>query len=301
MKGAKLLDSNYKRVVLITGCGSGLGRALAKRLYQEKKFRLVATTRSKESAQLLKTELPENEDFYIVPLDVTNQKEREDLVASIYHNWRSIDILINNAGVSYRSVIEHMDDESELHQLEVNYLGPMALIRLVIPGMREKCSGQIINISSVSGMLAASKHALEGATEALWYELRPYGIRITLVQPGFIRSNSFEKVYFSKKAELSKGVEGPYSEYYLHMGQFVDNLMLKSFSTPETISDKIIQLIEKKSPPLWYSATLDASLFFWLRKILPRRVFHKIMFAMLPQVSHWGERQMEIKKLNSSA
>lgn len=285
-------------VVLVTGCGSGLGYEIARRLYSQGRHRVVVTARELKSVKRLEAEMPRTGNFRIEKLDITNKSERERLVETVLHDWKSVDVLINNAGVSYRSVIEHMDDESEMHQLDVNYLSPMALIRLVIPSMRENGSGKIINISSVSGMVSiptmssysASKHALEGATEALWYELRPYGISASLVQPGFIRSKSFEKVYFSKKAELSKDLEGPYSEYYLHMGIFVEDLMLRSISTSADIAKKVCDLIDSKSDKLWVPVTADAVIFYWLRKILPRSLFHKFMYALLPKIRLWGLR-----------
>lgn len=284
-------------VILITGCGSGIGLALAKLLHLQQDYRVMVTARSSDSVSWLKKELQENERFLIRELDVTNRNQRETLIADIFARWKSIDILINNAGISYRSVIEHMDEESELKQLDINYLAPMALIRLVIPSMREMGLGKIINVSSVSGMVAmptmasysASKHALEGATEALWYELRPYGISVTLIQPGFIKSNSFEKVHYSKKAELSRCLEGPYAEYYAHMEPFIGKLMNLSTVTSEDIAFKIRKVIHKKTPPLWVAVTPDAGFFFWLRKVLPRRFFHRFMYQFLPKVHHWGD------------
>src|SRR5690606_8275736 len=123
--------------------------------------------------------------------------------------WDGVSILINNAGISYRAVVEHMNDKDEQLQMAVNYFGPVALIRLVLPFMREQGRGKIINISSVSGMLAmptmasysASKHALEGVSEALWYEAKPLGVNVSLIQPGFIRSKSFKNVYFTEASE----------------------------------------------------------------------------------------------------
>lgn len=285
-------------VVLVTGCGSGIGYEIAKELYLSKKFRVIITARDPKSIRRLKFEMPENSQFKISKLDITKPKERESLIAEILHTWKSLDILINNAGVSYRSVIEHMDDESEMHQLNVNYLAPMALIRLVVPPMRENGRGKIINISSVSGFVsmptmssyAASKHALEGATEALWYELKPYGIEVSLIQPGFICSKSFEKVYYSKKAELSKDIDGPYSEYYQYMTSFVERLMLNSLTTPEKVAKKIMKLISAPNSRLWIPVTLDAVLFYLLRKLMPRSLFHRLMYSFLPQVRMWGVR-----------
>lgn len=288
-------------VVIVTGCSSGIGFALAKRLKSSKQFRVVATCRASKVADLAQL-LPENEHFLIRALDVTDEKNREELIAEIYRKWKRIDVLVNNAGISYRSVVEHMDDSSEMKQLETNYLGPMALTRLVFPSMREQGSGKIINVSSVSGLMAmptmasysASKHALEGASEALWYEAKPFGIHVSIVQLGFIKSRSFERVYFSNKAKISQSLEGPFADYYQNMGPFVARLMSLSLTTPESVARKIVNLIERRKPPLWVSGTLDATIFFWIRKILPRRIFHKIMFSFLPGSRNLGKKYTKI-------
>jgi len=285
-------------VVLITGCGSGLGRALAREFYRHHEFRVAVTARSEADLSEIRYEMPETDRFVVLQLDVINQSERESLIAGLFSLWRAVDIVINNAGISYRSTIEHMDEESEIHQLGVNYLAPMALIRLVIPSMRERGYGQIINVSSVSGMMAiptmasysASKHALEGATEALWYELRPFGIKVSLIQPGFIRSNLFLKVYFSKKAKLSQDLDGPYADYYSNMGPWIKNLMEHSTATPEKISKKILAICLDPYPPLWVPVTLDSVLFSFFRKVIPRCWFHQIINRFLPGVKNWGGR-----------
>lgn len=291
-------------VVLVTGCGSGVGYAIAKLLHKKTNFRVIITARSIDSVNKLKEELPESDRFKIIELDITNQSQRDHIIAEVFSLWKAIDILVNNAGISYRSVIEHMDEESELKQLDVNYLSPMALIRLVIPSMRESGFGKIINVSSVSGMVAmptmasysASKHALEGATEALWYELRPFGISVSLVQPGFIKSNSFEKVHYSKKAKLSQMLDGPYADYYTNMESFVKKLMHKSRASPEQIAQKILNLMTMENPPLWMPVTHDAQIFFWVRKILPRRIFHIVMYRFLPNVRQWGGKYINSRK-----
>lgn len=286
-----------QEVVLITGCSSGIGLAAAHLFYKLKDYRVIVTCRS-SSMEKMKSLFPETERFIVRELDVTNEEQREDLVSEILKKWRRIDVLVNNAGISYRSVIEHMDDESELHQLETNYLGPMALTRLVFPPMREQGSGKIINVSSVSGLMAmptmasysASKHALEGASEALWYEAKPFGISVSILQLGFIKSKSFERVYFSKKAQVSHSLGGPFADYYQNMGPFIARLMELSLTSPEDVAAKILYLVRAKNAPLWVPATLDARLFFWIRKLLPRRLFHKIMFSCLPGSRTLGQK-----------
>jgi short-subunit dehydrogenase len=162
--------------------------------------------------------------------------------------------------------------------------------------MREKGRGKIINISSVSGMLAmptmasysASKYALEGMSEALWYETKPLGIDVSLIQPGFINSNSFRNVYYTEKSNPKAVAGGPYCDYYDNMSPFVEKLMRNSFSTPEKIARLILKVIKKENPPLWIAATLDASIFYYIRRLLPRRLLLPILFYALPGARHWG-------------
>ena len=235
---------SYQPVVLVTGCASGIGLALAELLYVSNLYRVVVTSRRK-SVHLLKERFKETERFLIRPLDVISEIDRIQLVSEIEGLWGGVNILINNAGISYRAVIEHMTEHDELRQMATNYLGPVGLIRLVLPYMRNLGRGKIINVSSVSGMLAmptmasysASKYALEGFSEALWYEAKPLGISVTLVQPGFIHSSSFKNVCYTPQSEPGRQLQGPYSDYYANMGPFVEKLMGLSLTTPQKSPD----------------------------------------------------------------
>lgn len=298
----------YRPVILITGCSSGLGKALAEMFYDMEEYRVVITART-SSLPELNRQFRQSDRFLIRAMDITNEAQQKNVVTEIQEKWQGVDVLINNAGISYRSVIEHMDDHSEFHQLMTNYLGPMSLIRQVLPAMRGKGRGKIINISSVSGMVSmptmasysASKHALEGSSEALWYEVRPFGINVSLVQPGFVRSQSFEKVYFSKRARISHTIEGPYSDYYQFMSPFIRRLMNFSRSTPEKIAQKILKVIKTPNPPLWVPVTPDAAVFALLRKMLPRAIFHKLMMRFLPGTRVWAQSHSNADKKRLSA
>lgn len=245
----------------------------------------------------MRAEFKESDSCYIHALDVTDPASRERLISAVEAHWGGVDILINNAGISYRAVVEQMSDDDERLQMATNYFGPMGLIRLVLPRMRERGRGKIINISSVSGMLAmptmasysASKYALEGASEALWYEMRPFGINVTLVQPGFIHSASFRNVYYSEQSNPQHGHEGPYVNYYRSMTPFVERLMNWSRATPESIADLVLRVIRRQNPPLWIPATFDAYVFYYLRRFLPRRFLLHFLFACLPHARKWGE------------
>lgn len=286
----------FKPVILVTGCSSGIGYATAKLLYHCHEYRVIATTRENKLANL-RSELPETDRFVIRALDVTKDNERANIIATAEKLWGGVDVLINNAGISYRAVIEHMTDADEERQMATNYFGPMGLIRHCLPHMRKTGRGKIINISSVAGMLAmptmsaysASKFALEGASESLWYEMRPFGVRICLVQPGFIHSPSFQNVYHTPLSDPARNWEGPYCDFYKNMTPFVAKMMNMSLTTPEKVAQQILKAIKAENPPLWIPATLDATVFYYIRRLLPRRVVLPFLYWCLPGARKWAQ------------
>jgi short-subunit dehydrogenase len=290
-------DTYNQPVVLVTGASSGIGLALARKLWRSN-YRVVVTARTSSLVRFEDEPFCDNARFLIRPLDVTSSPERQVLIAEMQTHWGGIDLLINNAGIGYRSVIEHTSEADRLMVLETNYLGPMALIQLVLPSMRHKRSGRIINVSSVSGMMAmptmgsysASKFALEGATEALWYEVRPWNIKVSLVEPGFVHSNSFQNVYWSEQAKQSVTNGDDYAHYYEHMTTFVERLMQGAFATPESIADIILKTMAAKDPRLRIPATIDANFFAVLRRLLPRRVYHWVLYRSLPWRREWNAK-----------
>lgn len=285
----------FQPVILVTGTGSGIGHAIAELLYKENGYRVIITARKKAIA-MLHRHFPETDRFLIRELDVVSKEQRENLIAEIQAKWGGANILVNCAGISYRAVVEHMDEHSELNQMAVNYLGPAELIRLVLPCMREQGRGKIINVSSVSGMLAmptmasysASKYALEGMSEALWYEMKPLGINVSLIQPGFVRSDSFKNVYYTQKSMDSEAANDIYSDYYQNMTPFIARLMRMSATSPRSIAKLVLKVIRTENPPLWIPATLDASFFYYLRRFVPRRFLMTLLFNALPKVRKWG-------------
>lgn len=293
----------------MTGCGSGIGFELAQILSQLNRYNVIATCRAHRLTEL-KNEIPEKPNFKIRVLDITDEKNIYQLIHDVCAEWGRIDIVVNNAAVCYRGVVEHMDSESEMRQLKTNYLGPMALIRAVLPIMREQRSGQIINISSVSGILAmptmssysASKHALEGATEALWYETQPFGINVNLIELGFIKSEAFKNVILSNKAQMSSLIHGPHSEYYSSMTPFIEKLMSLSLTSSKSAAKRIFRIIEKNSNKLRFAGTLDVWIFLILKRILPSSWQNRLFYSMLPQSVEWGghwKKELNLKtKMN---
>jgi short-subunit dehydrogenase len=285
-----------KKIILVTGASTGIGLALSRQLVASDEYITVATARPTSLPRFAEAGLSESDTFLIRPLDVTCPGHA-NLFAEIEERWGGVDVLVNNAGVSYRAVQEHLEEKDEIEQFAVNYFGPMKLVRRVLPHMRAQRWGRIINVSSVGGMMAmptmsvysASKFALEGASEGLWYELRPWNIHVSLVQPGFINSDGFEHVRLTPRGRIASArTDEEYHAHYEHMGDFVSKYMRRTKATPESVAKKIFTTIRAEKPPLRVPATIDARLFSLLRRILPRRVYHSLLYRCLPKIAQWG-------------
>lgn len=283
-------------VVLITGAGSGIGLALAQRVIAGR-YHAVLTARAASMHKFAAAGIEESPRVWLRPLDVTDANQRREVVHEIEERLDGVDILVNNAGTAYRSVLEHVREVDWLEQMRVNFRGPAELARLVLPGMRERRAGRIISVSSVGGMMAmptmalysASKFALEGAFEALWYEVRPWNVHVTLVQPGFVRSDSFKNTVFTAGAVRGHDeIRDPYHEHYTRMDGFISRWMRRAWSTPDEVARVILRVMEKRRPALRVCATPDAWVFARLRRILPRQFYHRFLYACLPGIGHWG-------------
>jgi short-subunit dehydrogenase len=282
--------------ILVTGASVGIGLELA-RLLRETEHRVVLTARAASLGRLAEEGFHDGARVMILPLDITDDRQRRVAIAAVTRRWGGVDVLVNNAGLSYRSVVEHVTESDSLAQLNANFFGPMALIRLVLPRMRAQRHGRIINVSSVGGMTAmptmsvysASKFALEGASEALWYEMRPWGVSVSLVRPGFINSDGFRKVRFTKQGESSlRDPRDPYHAHYRNMNELISALMTLTFHTPRDVAETILETIEHKRPALWVAGTWDAHAFDLLRRLLPSALYNRMLYAGLPRVWEWG-------------
>lgn len=294
-----------ERTVLITGASTGIGLALARTLAQTR-YKVLLTARPSSLARFDVHAIGESENVRIRPLDVTSPEQRKAIVAEAERDWGGVDVLINNAGIAYRAVVEHVEEHERLAQMDVNFGSPMDLIRLVLPGMRAKRAGRIITVSSVGGMMAmptmaaysASKFALEGAHEALWYEVRPWGIHVSLVQPGFVHSDGFQKVRYTPQSDRSEHeIAEPYHEHYVNMAPFIAKVMKSSRATPESIARIVLKTMRRRHPPLRVPATFDAFGFSVLRRVLPRSTYHWLLYKMLPRVDTWGPSPKRLASL----
>lgn len=286
-----------RRTVIVTGASSGLGLAIARYLIRRTDYRLVLTARASSLSRFAEANIQESERVLLRALDVTDAAQREAVVYEV-EALGGVDVLINNAGVSYRSVVEHVTEEDRLAQMDINHRSPVELIRLVLPGMRSRRWGRILNVSSVGGMMAmptmavysASKFALEGTSEALYYEVLPWNIRVSLIQPGFINSDGFEKVRMTRLGTAAQQTAfSPYREHYLHMSTFIGRVMKRVPATPESVARTVLRTIQAKNPPLRVPATFDAVTFSWIRRWLPARLYHWVLYRSLPHIKTWGQ------------
>ncbi|MEM7688203.1 MAG: SDR family oxidoreductase [Pseudomonadota bacterium] len=181
--------------VLITGCSSGFGR-LAAESYARQGAKVIATMRRlprKEADQLRMLALNEKLDLQVVEIDVTSDQQVEEGVKqALMATGGTLDVLINNAGISYGGPVEIQDMDATRHMFETNVFGPQRMARAVLPAMRAAKSGLIINVSSqlgkvivpAYGQYSPTKFALEAMSESMAYELVPHGVEVTIIQPG---------------------------------------------------------------------------------------------------------------------
>ena len=174
--------------VLVTGCSSGFGKLTAL-LFARHGHTVFATMRDTSRAGPMEAMAAEEGlDVRVLPLDVTDVASVDAAIADA----GPLDVVVNNAGIELRGPIEELADDEVLAQFDTNVFGVIRVVRAVLPGMRERGSGVIVNVSSIAGLVArpfagaysASKHALEAISESLHHEVRPFGIRIAVVEPG---------------------------------------------------------------------------------------------------------------------
>ncbi len=242
---------------LITGTSTGIGYETSLALARAG-YHAVATMRNLAKAKPLR-EAAEKESLSleVLALDVTDAAS----VASLMSQVDLPDVLVNNAGIGGAAPLEVVSDADHRAIFETNYFGAVAMMQAVLPGMRERGSGNIVNISSGAGRYpvpnqapyAASKHALEATSEALAHELAPFGVHVTLIEPGIVKTavfeNSAQMTYWDKKS--------PYLNLLRRSGKFY-KAGLRNPGLPEDVARLIVDAVKSERPPLRVIAGEDA-------------------------------------------
>ncbi|NJD02488.1 MAG: SDR family oxidoreductase [Ruminiclostridium sp.] len=271
-----------QKIVLITGCSSGMGLSTAVYL-AEKKYRVYASMRDLNKKDSLLSEATKaGVHIEILQLDVTDEESIKNAVGLVLKQEGQIDILVNNAGFGSGGFMEDYSMEEIRSQFETNFFGLVRVTKEVLPAMREKHSGYIVNISSIGGKIAfpvisiynASKFAVEAVTESLRVELAPFGIKVTAIEPGSVKTN------FNNALQAADMSRNPSSPYYDYMKRFEKNIekISSQRSDPIVVAKAIHTAINSKNPKRNYLVGNGASMFWFLRSILPNRIFEKIMY-----------------------
>ena len=240
------------KVVLITGCSSGIGCDLAQRLAQAG-YTVAATARKAQTLEGQEVALK-------LSLDVTRPESIREAVEQTIQQFGRIDVLVNNAGYAVRGAVEEVPVEQAQQMFDANLFGVMRMVQAVAPHMREQKCGRIINISSVVGKLvtpangvySASKFALEGLSDALRLELAPFGIQVVVVEPGSTRTQ-FHRTVEDNAQAIFANPASPYRSLYRQYQEVTDG-MRRQEAAPEAISRVVQQAIEAPRPKRRYVA-----------------------------------------------
>ena len=265
------------KVVLITGASSGMGKHAAIFL-AERGYTVYAAARRNMD------ELKRNG---IIPLkmDVTDQESVLAGVKKIMAEQGRVDVLVNNAGFGSYGAIEDMPIADARYQLEVNVLGVAAVTQAVIPHMRSQHSGTIINISSIGGKVAmpfgawyhASKFALEAFSDSLRVEVKPFGIKVVVIEPGGVKSE-WATIAMDNLQRISGN--GVYKDKVIRFISTLSKFESRN-ADPVVISELIRKAIEQKQPKTRYSGGLNAKPLLFMRKILSDSMMDRLMASQL--------------------
>jgi NAD(P)-dependent dehydrogenase (short-subunit alcohol dehydrogenase family) len=272
--------TNLPRSAVITGASSGIGRACALRLDGEG-FSVFAGVRRHEDGERLRAEASSR--LTPVILDVTQELSLEATAKTVSGAVGDAGLggLVNNAGLSLPAIQEFIDLDEVRRLLEVNLIGVMATTKALLPLIR-RARGRIVNIGSLGGYnaapflgpYAASKFALEGISDALRRELWPWGLQVSLVEPGSVATPIWDKA-LGQSEELQRNAPEPARELYLEsvekMTRYAETLAQRGIS-PKKVADAVQHALTARRPRTRYRVGVDAKLFRFLTRVLPDRV-----------------------------
>ena len=265
--------------VLITGCSSGFGLLTALRFAREGDLVYATLRRPDDAPPELRRAIDEDHlSIELLPLDVCDPASVEAALAQA----GPLDVLVNNAGIELRASIEDAAEDDVRRQFETNLFGTLRVLRGVLPAMRERRRGTIVNVSSIAGLVArpfggyysATQHALEAISEALYFEVRPHGVRVILIEPGQYATKLLDNAF------LGRGF-GPGSAYWDASERFDERLgRLRpggNLADPHEVADLIYAAVHDPAPKLRYLAGEDAKMLATAYRELEFEAYEELM------------------------
>lgn len=280
------------KAVLITGCSTGIGRATAQRL-ASRGWTVYATARRPETIADLK-----NDGCRTLALDVTDEDSMRSAVTTAESEQGAVGVLVNNAGYAVERAIETVSMDEVRRQFETNYFGLVRMCQLVLPGMREQGWGRIVNVSSVGGRLTfpggahyhATKHAVEAFSDALRFETAGFGIRVSIIEPGLIKTAFGDTATAPGSSDSTSDDADPYADFNAAVAKRVagayEGVMGKlAAAGPEAVAAVIDHAISSSHPRSRYRVTLGAKMTIATRRVLPDRAWDLMMRSQFPRPS----------------
>ncbi|PSB25133.1 SDR family NAD(P)-dependent oxidoreductase [Stenomitos frigidus] len=269
-------------VVLITGASAGIGAALAQVLSERfQGIRLVLAARNKAKLEAVAAHCRHaGAEVLTVVTDLAQPDQAIDLATKALHHFGQIDVLVNNAGYGQMGPLELVPISACHRQFAVNLLGPLALTQAVIPHMRDRGGGRIINVSSIGGRLAfpigglysASKFALESLSDTLRMELEPFNIKVSVIEPGPVSTEFISVAGTQAKQVIPDPEATPYRAAFKKLEQLEQKTGNNAW-TSERVAQVIIKAMLADRPrPRYVAATGGDFLLFMMRRVLPTRI-----------------------------
>jgi NAD(P)-dependent dehydrogenase (short-subunit alcohol dehydrogenase family) len=270
--------------VLITGCSTGIGRATAERLAKAG-MTVYATARREEAIEDLK-----QAGCRTLALDVTDEASMQAAVAAVEAAEGSVGSLVNNAGYSQSGAVETIPMDELRRQFETNVFGLVRMCQLVLPGMRKAGRGRIVNISSMGGKLVfpgggayhATKFAVEALSDALRFEVRDFGVHVSIIEPGLIRTQFGETAHASVPDD-----NGPYGRFNAAVAKTTaeayEGPMAKLGAGPEAVAKVIEKAITARRPRTRYPVTISARFALVNHALLPDRGWDAFVGTQFPR------------------
>jgi len=281
----KLPMTTTSQTVLITGGTDGLGKAAALLLARHH-YHVFAAGRSAQRREALEKQAQEERlPLRTIEMDVCDDASVQIGVELVLEKGGAIDVLINNAGVGYMGVVEELRLSDYRRQFETNLFGVVRVTRAVLPHMRSRRSGRILMMSSAAGLASpptygaysASKHALEGLSNALRLEMYPFGVDVVLIEPGYIATSFQQTAKELAQPYVEKVAQSPYAKVYSGTWMGSESGRKRSHTTPEECARVMLKAIKAKHPKPRYPVTPLAKLLSFGKRILPDTVFDAVM------------------------